>query len=261
MKIPMYQVDAFTDRLFHGNPAAVCFPEQWPDHSVMHRIAAENNLSETAFAVPMEDGYHLRWFTPEVEVELCGHATLATAHVLMTHKGVTNDTIKFHTKSGLLTVTKKEDLYSMDLPARFPQAVDVPSDLVDGLQATPKLVLKDMNYLAVFETEKEVRQLKPRFRILSRITYAGFICTAPSQDEKYDFVSRYFAPYAGINEDPVTGSAHTTLTTYWSKKLNKKELVGHQISRRGGVVYCRDKGERTEISGKAVTFFTGEIDV
>ncbi len=261
MKMPIYQVDAFTEKLFHGNPAAVCFPEQWPDHITMQRIAAENNLSETAFAVPMNNGFHLRWFTPEVEVELCGHATLATAHVLMEHKGYGPEAIEFHSKSGLLTVCKKDDVYCMDLPARFPEAVDVPGDLTDGLQAQPRLVLKDMNYLAVFDSEKEVRNLRPRFRILSRITYAGFICTAPSSDPKYDFVSRYFAPYAGINEDSVTGSIHTTLTTYWSKKLNKKELVGRQISRRGGVVYCRDKGKRTEISGKAVTYLIGEIEI
>ncbi len=261
MKIPIYQVDAFTKKIFHGNPAAVCFPEQWPDHSTMQRIAAENNLSETAFLVPLDEGYHLRWFTPQIEVELCGHATLAAAHVLFNHRNYPRKEILFQTKSGPLKVSRKEDLLCMDFPARFPQAVDIPADLTDGLQVTPRLVLKDMNYLVVLDSEKTVRQLKPRFRILSRITYAGFICTAPSDDPAYDFVSRYFAPYAGINEDPVTGSIHTTLTTFWSKKLNKKKLVGRQISKRGGVIYCEEKGDRTQISGHAVTFMQGEIEV
>ncbi len=259
MKIPIYQIDAFTDKIFSGNPAAVCPLEKWLDKSVMQHIAAENNLSETAFFVKEDDGYHLRWFTPTLEVELCGHATLASAHVIFNYFNHKDEYIRFYTKSGRISVGQDGDMMKMNFPARFPEEVPTPEDLVLGLDAKPVKVLKDMNYLAVFETPEEVRDLKPKFRVLSRINYAGVICTAPGK--KYDFVSRYFAPYAGINEDPVTGSTHTTLTHYWAKELGKDELVARQISKRGGTLYCKDLGDRTEVGGKTVLYLKGEIEV
>ncbi|MCB0284281.1 MAG: PhzF family phenazine biosynthesis protein [Calditrichae bacterium] len=259
MKIPIFQIDAFADQLFEGNPAAVCFLDEFPDKTIMHNIAAENNLSETAFLVKEKDGYHLRWFTPSIEVELCGHATLAAAHVLFKHLNFDEEYIRFYTKNCRISVKQDGDLLVMNFPARFPVEVPMPADLIEGLGAEPVKLFKDMNYLAVFDSPKQVRDLKPRFRVLSRINYAGIICTAA--DEEYDFVSRYFAPYAGINEDPVTGSAHTSLTTYWSKVLGKKELVARQISKRGGTLYCKDLGDRVEIAGKAITYLKGEIEI
>ena len=259
MKIPIFQIDAFTDKMFEGNPAAVCPLERWLDKSVMQHIAAENNLSETAFFVKEDDGYRLRWFTPTIEVELCGHATLASAHVLFKHFNYQDEYIRFFTKNGRISVKQNDNMLVMNFPARFPEEVPTPEDLLLGLDAKPIKVLKDMNYLAVFNTAEEVRDLKPKFRILSRINYAGVICTAPG--EKYDFVSRYFAPYAGINEDPVTGSTHTTLTHYWAKQLGKTELVARQISKRGGTLYCKDLGDRTEIGGNTVLFMKGEIEI
>jgi len=224
MKIPIYQIDAFTDKMFEGNPAAVCPLENWLDKSVMQNIAAENNLSETAFFVKEDEGYKLRWFTPTIEVELCGHATLASAHVLFNYFNYKDEYIRFFTRSGRISVRQKDDMFVMNFPARFPEEVPAPEDLILGLGTKPAKILKDMNYLAVFDTLEEIRDLKPKFRILSRIGYAGVICTAPGK--KYDFVSRYFAPYAGINEDPVTGSTHTTLAHYWSKELGGELLNG-----------------------------------
>jgi len=259
MKIPIYQIDAFTEKIFEGNPAAVCPLEKWPDKSLMQHIAAENNLSETAFFVKEEEGYRLRWFTPTIEVELCGHATLATAHVIFNFFNYKEEYIHFFTKSGRLSVRQDEGMMKMNFPARFPEEVPAPEDLLLGLDAKPIKVLKDMNYLAVFGREDEVRDLKPIFRVLSRISYAGVICTAPGKN--HDFVSRYFAPYAGIDEDPVTGSTHTTLTTYWAKELGKSNLVARQISKRGGTLYCKDLGDRTEVGGKTVLYLKGEIEV
>ncbi len=258
MKIKIYQVDAFTDRLFSGNPAAVCPLDKWLDIDIMQSIAAENNLSETAFFVENKKGYDLRWFTPTIEVELCGHATLASAHVLFNHLNYSNEKIHFYTKSGELTVKKDRNRLSMNFPARIPKPVDHYQKITNGLGKAPKYLLKDLNYLAVFENEQDVLNLNPDFAVLNQIRDSGIICTARGSD--YDFVSRYFAPYAGIDEDPVTGSAHTTLTKYWSEKLNKKELTGRQVSNRGGTVFCKDLGERVEIAGNAVTFLTGEIN-
>lgn len=259
MKIPIYQIDAFSEAKFKGNPAAVCPLQEWLDKKTMADIAAENNLSETAFFVKEKDGFGLRWFTPEIEVPLCGHATLASAHVLFNHLGYKDETIRFYTKSGQLTVQKKDDLLAMNFPARYPKPVQAPADLIEGLGAEPIEVLKDLNFLAVFENEQQVQQLKPNFAVLSRINYAGIICTAPG--ESSDFVSRYFASYVGINEDPVTGSAHTTLTKFWSQKLNQKELFAKQISKRGGVLYCTDLDDRVQVAGKAVTYLEGTIEI
>ncbi len=258
--IPMFHVDAFTDKIFSGNAAAVCILDDWPEQSIMRHIAAENNLSETAFLVKEDAGYHIRWFTPKIEVDLCGHATLAAAHVLFNHLGFKDSVVRFNSKSGILEVQRDGKRLNMNFPARYPEKIgDIPDDLFDGLNVEPVPVYKDMNFLVVFENESQVKKLRPRFRILSRIDYAGVICTAPANNPEYDFVSRYFAPYAGIDEDPVTGSAHTTLTRYWSEKLNKTEMVARQISKRGGTLYCKNLDDRVQIGGDAVTFFKGEI--
>lgn len=261
MKIPIYQVDAFTDKLFEGNPAAVCPLEQWLDRNLMQNIAAENNLSETAFFVPSDDGYELRWFTPTIEVELCGHATLASAHVLFNHFGFKDEYIRFYTKSGRISVKKESDLLIMNFPSWTAEPIEAPEDLLAGLglDSPPIKILKDNNYLVVFESSEQVKALRPNFQILANINYAGVICTAPGNT--HDFVSRYFAPYAGINEDPVTGSTHTTLTTYWAKELGKKDLKARQVSKRGGTLFCTHLGDRIDIGGKAITYLIGEIDV
>jgi len=259
MKIPIFQVDAFTDKIFEGNPAAVCPLDEWIELHQMQKIAAENNLSETAFFVKGEEGYDLRWFTPKMEQELCGHATLATAHVLYEHLGYSGEYIRFFTRSGRLSVKKQEDMYIMNFPSRTPEPAEMPEDLMSGLgiDTPPVRVLKDMNYLVLFERSEQVRELRPNFKILSRINYAGIICTAPGNN--HDFVSRYFAPFSGIDEDPVTGSSHTTLTSFWAKELGKKELIARQVSKRGGTLYCKHLGDRTDVGGKAKTYLKGDI--
>jgi PhzF family phenazine biosynthesis protein len=259
MKIPIFQVDAFTDKIFEGNPAAVCPLDEWIELNLMQKIASENNLSETAFFVKGKEGYDLRWFTPKMEQELCGHATLAAAHVLYEHLGFEGEYIRFFTRSGRLSVKKEEDLYVMNFPSRIAEPVGMPDDLMVGLglETPPVKVLKDMNYLVLLESSEQVRELRPNFKILSRINYAGIICTAPGNN--HDFVSRFFSPYAGINEDPVTGSSHTTLTSFWAKELGKKELIARQVSKRGGTLYCKYLGDRTDVGGKAKTYLTGEI--
>jgi len=261
MKIPIYQVDAFTDKMFEGNPAAICPLEKWPERNLMQNIAAENNLSETAFFVKSEEGYDMRWFTPTTEVDLCGHGTLAAGHVLFNHLGFNEKYIRFFTRSGRISVKKEDDMIVMNFPSRIAEPIDAPEDLIEGLnlETPPVRVLKDMNYLVVLETSEQVKQIKPHYRVLSNINYAGIICTAPGNN--HDFVSRYFAPYIGINEDPATGSSHTTLTSYWAKELGKKELIARQVSRRGGTLYCKYLGDRTEIGGKTKTYMKGEIEV
>lgn len=261
MKIPIYQIDAFTDKMFEGNPAAVCPLEKWPERNLMQNIAAENNLSETAFFVRSEEGYDMRWFTPTTEVDLCGHGTLAAGHVLFNHLEYKEEYIRFFTRSGRISVKKESDMIIMNFPSRIAEPIDAPEDLLEGLnlETPPVKVLKDMNYLVVLETSEQVKQVKPNFGVLSNINYAGIICTAPGNN--HDFVSRYFAPYIGIYEDPATGSTHTTLTSYWAKELGKKELTARQVSRRGGTLFCKYLGERTEIGGKTKTYMKGEIDV
>lgn len=257
MKIPLYQVDAFTSKVFGGNPAAVCPLESWLPDDVMQSIAAENNLSETAFFVPEGDGYRLRWFTPTVEVDLCGHATLATAHVLFRHLRYRGATIRFVTQSGFLEVSKAGKLLSMNFPARPPLPVEVPKLLLRGLRATPLAVFKSRDYMAVFPHEEDIRNMQPDFAALIELHSLGVIVTAPGKD--VDFVSRFFAPEAGIPEDPVTGSAHSTLIPYWSQRLGKKSLHALQVSRRGGELWCEDRGERVSIAGQAVTYAVGAI--
>ncbi len=258
MKYPIYQVDAFTSRLFGGNPAAIVPLEKWLSDEQMQHIAAENNLSETAFFVEEGNGYRLRWFTPSVEVDLCGHATLATAHILFEELEYKEDEIVFKTKSGLLTVKREGERLSMNFPAVNMPEIEGPSVLFKalGIRRTPK-VYKTDDYMVVLEAEKDVADLQPDFRMLNEVDARGVIVTAPG--DEVDFVSRFFAPQSGIDEDPVTGSAHTKTAPYWSKKLSKDELEARQISVRGGELTCRVKGDRVEILGTAVTYMKGEI--
>lgn len=258
MNLPIYQVDAFTSQLFAGNPAAVVPLEDWLADEQMQAIAAENNLSETAFFVKEGESYRLRWFTPAVEVDLCGHATLATGHILFEELGYEEDEIVFKTKSGLLTVKQEDNRLSMNFPAVEPEQAEGPFVLFQALGiAKTSEVFKSDDYMVVLESEQKVGGLVPDFRMLNEVDARGIIVTAPG--DEVDFVSRFFAPQAGINEDPVTGSAHTKTTPYWSKKLDKDELEARQISERGGELTCRMRGDRVEILGKAVTYLKGEI--
>jgi len=260
-ELSIYQVDAFTDDLFGGNPAAVVLLQQWLPDALLQKIAAENNLAETAFLVPERDLYHLRWFTPTVEVPLCGHATLASAQVVfeMLHPGKRSVTFLTR-KAGPLTVTIQGDRMSMDFPARPAERVAAPTGLVEALGAEPAEVWAAGNLLCVFETEGAVRALAPDFRKVAALDCLGVIATAPGNDG-VDFVSRYFAPGLGVDEDPVTGSAHCTLVPYWSRRLGKTKLEAHQISARGGLLSCEDRGERVSLAGRAVLYLEGRIFV
>ena len=257
MKIPIYQVDAFTDQLFGGNPAAVCPLEEWPDSQTMQNIAAENNLSETAFFVMKKTGFDIRWFTPTMEVNLCGHATLASSHVIFNHLDYKGEEVVFTSLSGELKVSRADDRLTLDFPSTPPSAVDAPEELIQGLGREPKEVHKSRDYLALFESEADILSVEPNFSILKKADCLGIIITA--EGEKSDFVSRFFAPAAGIDEDPVTGSAHTTLIPFWAKKLEKNTLHAFQLSKRRGELFCELSGDRVKIGGRAVTFFKGEI--
>ncbi len=257
LKLPIYQVDAFAGQVFSGNPAAICPLQTWLPDAQMQSIAAENNLAETAFFVPNGKGYKLRWFTPAVEVDLCGHATLASAFVILNDLTPGERSVSFETKSGTLTVTREGDLYSMDFPSRPPQECDVYPGLVPALGGRPEKVLASADYLVVYGSEEEVRALRPKMDGLMEVDRFAVIVTAPGQDA--DFVSRFFAPSKGIPEDPVTGRAHCTLIPYWSKRLGKKKLHAFQVSPRGGELWCEDRGERVTISGKAARFLEGTI--
>lgn len=261
MQIPIYQVDAFTSRLFAGNPAAVCPLQEWLPDDRLQAIALENNLSETAFFVANGDGhYKLRWFTPAVEVDLCGHATLATGFIVMTELAHGKREVRFQTRSGELVVARDGDRFSMDFPARRPSECDsVHPDLLGALGGNPERVLAARDYLVVYGTEAEVRALKPDMDRLSQVDRFAVIVTAPGRS--VDFVSRFFAPSKGVPEDPVTGSSHCTLTPYWSERLGKKDLHALQVSARGGELWCSDRGDRVTISGNAVRFLTGTIEV
>jgi PhzF family phenazine biosynthesis protein len=252
MKQKIYQVDAFADRLFEGNPAAVCPLDEWLPDGKLQQIAMENNLSETAYFVDEDDGYRLRWFTPAAEVDLCGHATLASAHVLFEHLDYRNPEITFNSNSGPLKVRKDSGMLVMNFPTSVWEEADPPEELMDALGTGAEEVYRASDYMVVLESEEQVRNLDPNFFLLNRIETRGVIVTAPG--EQYDFVSRFFAPAVGINEDPVTGSAHTMLAPYWSERLGKDELKARQVSNRGGTVYCRMLADRVEIAGKAVTY-------
>jgi PhzF family phenazine biosynthesis protein len=257
--IPYFEVHSFTDKIFGGNPAGICLLETWIDDELMQRIAAENNLSETAFIVPEEDHYGLRWFTPTVEVDLCGHATLATAYVLFEHLGYEGDVITFQTKSGELAVWKDGDFMVLDFPARPATSVDIPDHLAKGLRRDIDSVLKARDFLVVLENEEEVRNLHPDFSELEQIDCEGIIVTAPG--DEVDFVSRFFAPRMGIAEDPVTGAAHCTLTPYWTERLGKQELRASQISSRGGDLWCKQKDDRVMIAGRAALYAKGFLNI
>jgi PhzF family phenazine biosynthesis protein len=258
MNLSIYQADAFAEELFRGNPAAVIPLEEWLPAPLMQKIALENNLSETAFFIPGDGCFHLRWFTPTTEVSLCGHATLATAHVLFNHLGFKKNLIEFQTKSGILSVTRENDLLYLNFP--FPQLTNFPTPqgLTKGLGLRPLEVHAGGGYLlAVYKNESEIKNIIPDFPVLKTLPYKGIVVTAAGV--KADFVSRFFAPAMGINEDPATGSAHTLLIPYWAKQLGKTILLSHQISQRGGVLYCELLEDRVRIGGKAVTFMLGTL--
>ena len=257
MKLPIYQVDAFTKKAFGGNPAAICPLDEWLDAELMQRIALENNLSETAFLVKKADVYELRWFTPTFEIDLCGHATLASAFVLYELLNAPESVLNFETKSGVLTVEKKDDLLVLDFPSRPAIECEAPAGLIKAIGKTPNEVLKSRDYLMVYESEDDIRQINPNFAELLKIDTHAVIVTAKGSDS--DFVSRFFAPEVGVFEDPVTGSAHCTLIPYWAEKLGKETLYARQVSARGGELFCRLKGDRVKIGGNAALYLKGEI--
>ncbi len=257
MKLKQYQVDAFAERVFEGNPAAVCPLERWPDDGLLQAIASENNLSETAFFVPSGEEFQLRWFTPVAEVDLCGHATLAAAHVLFDILGYSGRQITFQTRSGALVVESQDGLLTMDFPAQAPVAKPIPDALVAGLGREPQEVWAAHDYIAVFADEDAVRAIAPDFARLQALDLRGVIVTAPGKD--VDFVSRFFAPKIGVPEDPVTGSAHCELAPYWARRLDKTTFEARQVSPRGGRLACKLQGPRVILSGRAVTFMVGEI--
>jgi PhzF family phenazine biosynthesis protein len=259
MKIPIYQIDAFTSRIFSGNPAAVCPLKRWLEDSLLQAIAQENNLSETAFFVPEKNGYHIRWFTPVAEVDLCGHATLAAAFVIFNHLEPSSAKVRFNSRSGDLTVVEEEGLLSMDFPSQPPVRCEAPKALIDGLGREPVEVLRSEDYVAVFSGEDEIRELQPDMGMLRKLDLRGVMVTAKGSN--VDFVSRFFAPKFGVDEDPVTGSAHCALTPYWAGRLNKKNLHAHQVSQRGGELFCKDCGDRVSISGRAAMFMEGSITI
>ena len=259
MSIPYYQVDAFAGSLFAGNPAGVCLLTDWPGDAVLQSIAAENNLAETAFVVQRDSHFDLRWFTPTLEMDLCGHATLAPAHVIFRHLGYRGSLVRFQTRSGVLTVSREGDLLTLDFPARPATPCAPPPELCEGLRAIPATTAKARDYLAVFETEQAVRSLQPDMAALMHLDCLGVIATAPG--EQCDFVSRFFAPRAGVPEDPVTGSAHCTLIPYWAHRLGRSKLRALQVSPRSGELFCEHRGERVGIGGRAVTYSSGFLHV
>jgi len=260
MKLKIYQIDAFAEKVFSGNPAAVIPLENWVPDEVMQKIAMENNLSETAFFVSTENGFHIRWFTPLAEVDLCGHATLATAHVLFNHLNYTENEISFQSRSGILKVKKEQELIVLNFPTSKLTGIEIPENLKNAFNHKPVKSLKGRDdIILIFENKEQITQLNPDFQQILASKTRGIIVTAKS--EKYDFVSRFFAPAVGVNEDPVTGSAHTMLIPYWSGVLGKNELMAKQVSARGGVLHCKNLGERVEIGGNAVTYLVGEINL
>ena len=260
MKYRYYVADAFTDCLFGGNPAGICLLDRWLDESVMQNVAAENNLAETAFLVPAGGEYELRWFTPEVEIDLCGHATLASAFILANFTENPPETMVFHTKSGALTVTRRGPDYEMDFPSRPPEPVPVQPAMGQALGAPVLEAHQSRDLLLLLESEQQVRDLKPDLARLASIAGAfAYIVTA--RGDEVDFVSRFFAPNAGIPEDPVTGSSHSTLIPFWARRLGRTEMKARQLSKRGGELGVRDCGERVRISGRARLYLEGFISV
>ncbi len=260
MKLKLFQVDAFTNQLFKGNPAAVCPLATWLPDKTMQQIALENNLSETAFIVPKGEAFEIRWFTPQVEVDLCGHATLASAHVYFAELDYPEAQIVFHSKSGPLVIKRHELGYAMDFPTDAISSIEPTKEMVELLGISPKSIYKGKSdYMVIVDEEATVQAYEPDFQELVKLPARGIIVTA--KGDSVDFVSRFFAPQCGINEDPVTGSAHTTLTPYWAKQLNKQTLTARQISDRQGNLTCIYKGDRVELIGHAITYLSGEIKV
>jgi PhzF family phenazine biosynthesis protein len=261
MKIKMFQIDAFTDKVFKGNPAAVCILKDWLEDTIMQNIAQENNLSETAFITKSKKKYEIRWFTPKIEVDLCGHATLASGHVIFSYFDLKQKEITFiNPHSGILKVKKMKNSLILDFPITQFKKTSIPPDLIKALDKKPKEMYKGKtDYMLIFDSQEEIEKLNPDFQLLSKIDALGIIVTAKGKDA--DFVSRFFAPRCGINEDPVTGSAHTLLTPYWTKILKKQDLVAYQLSKRGGILKCKINNNRVEITGNAVTYFIGEINI
>jgi PhzF family phenazine biosynthesis protein len=259
MELPIFQLDAFTSRLFGGNPAAVVVLPQWLPDETLQTIAQENNLSETAFVVPCEDIFDLRWFTPEIEVDLCGHATLASAYVLFHHGYTSRPEVVFRYQGGTLTVAREGDLLAMDFPSRPPRRIESDASLARALGATPREVHESRDLLAIFDTQADVEALRPDLPAVAKLDTFAVIASAPGKS--CDFVSRFFAPGAGVPEDPATGSAHCTLVPYWSDRLGKKELHALQLSRRVGEFFCENKGARVKISGRVIEYLRGQIQV
>ncbi len=258
MDLTLYQVDAFTDHVFGGNPAAVCPLESWLPDAVMQNIATENNLSETAFFVANGDDYDIRWFTPTDEIDLAGHPTLATAWVILERLEPARSAVSFHTKIGdTLIVTREGPRLAMDFPSRPPAPSDHSEAIAEALGGTPETVLAARDGFAVYATEAEVAALKPNMHLLAQLDHLGIIATAPGDDA--DFVSRFFAPAAGVPEDPVTGSAHCTLIPYWAERLGKSDLFARQISARGGALWCRHRDDRVTIAGQCAPYMRGTV--
>jgi PhzF family phenazine biosynthesis protein len=260
MQLKIYQLDAFTDKVFGGNPAAVVPLTKWLSDELMQKIALENNLAETAFYVLEGDKYHIRWFTPTVEVDLCGHATLATAYQIFHYKNYPKLIIEFTSRSGILKVEKQGDLLELDFPIDKLHPAETPQALIDSLGMTPRETYKGLtDYMLIFDSEAQIKAFSPDFRKMSEVHCRGVIVTAKGIE--VDFVSRWFGPLSGMDEDPVTGSAHTSLTPYWAKVFGKTELKTRQISARGGELTCKLIGDRVKIAGKVAPYLVGEITV
>ena len=259
MRIPYFQVNAFTTETFGGNPAGVCILESWLPDPLLQHIAAENDFSETAFLVPGDGagGFRLRWFTPTAEVELCGHATLAWAYVLFVEYGWPDQSIRFETLGGLLAATRVGDLIELDFPADSPLPCATPEALLNALGREPEEVLKSRDYLVRFRSEDDVVGTQPDLKLVSELDCRGLIITAPGRT--VDFVSRFFAPKVGVPEDPVTGSAHSILIPYWAGRLGRQQLRARQLSARGGDLICELRGQRVAIGGHAVIYCRGEL--
>ncbi|KAF3978565.1 MAG: PhzF family phenazine biosynthesis protein [Methylococcales symbiont of Iophon sp. n. MRB-2018] len=259
MKLSLYQIDAFANKPFEGNPAAICSLDEWLSDDLMQSIATENNLSETAFFVKTNKGYSIRWFTPVHEVDLCGHATLASAYVIFNILKYEEDEILFESKSGLLKVKKNKDWLEMNFPSQPPIKCPVPKQLLEAFDEDPIECLRSEDYVLVFKNEESILNANPNMSLLSELDLRGVVITSTS--ESYDFISRFFAPKYGINEDPVTGSSFTQLIPYWSKKLDKQTLNAKQVSKRGGEVGCTYLNERVKISGRAIKYMDAVIEI
>ncbi len=257
MEIPYYHVDAFTGTIFRGNPAGVCLLDSWPEDALLQAIAHENRLSETAFLVGSNNAYELRWFTPMAEIDLCGHATLAAGFVLYNFSNCSSGPLLFHSRSGPLQVSREEVLFFLDFPLRKATEISCPDLLIKALGKKPLAVYGQRDVMAIYATPADIRALNPDFALLATLDFLGCIVTAPGEDE--DFVSRFFAPSVGVNEDPVTGSAHCTLIPYWSEQLRKTKLLARQISTRGGELYCSMQGDRVKIGGRATLYLAGTL--